>query len=144
MDEIMDELAEQTRSEEVEAEEEPAARDVPEEREEVREDPPASAEEESELLRQAKALVEHFPELQGKEAPEEVIRAAMEGEDLTAAYTRYALAQSRAERERLEKELSARRQSEEAASRAPVQGVSGGPSVGEQGSDPFLAGFLED
>ncbi len=96
------------------------------------------------FARQARELVEQFPELKGQAAPEEVIRAAVEGEDLTAAYTRYALGQSRAEEQRLGRELDALRQNREAASRAPVRGVSGGAAVQERGSDPFLAGFDEE
>lgn len=157
MDEIMEETVEQTREEEPEhpAGEETeweavTEQDVPEEREEETAEGPlpprsdAGEDGEGDLLRQARALVEAFPELRGKEAPDEVIRAAMQGENLTAAYARYALARSRADNARLERELSARQQNAEAAARAPVRGVSGGAAVKEQGRDPFLAGFLED
>ena len=143
MDEMMEEGVEQP-LEELEGVTE---QETPEEREETEAEESVCAPVEAgegELHRQARELVEAFPELRGKEAPEEVIRAAVEGENLTAAYARYALAKSRADNARLERELSARQQNAEAASRAPVRGVSGGAAVGEQGRDPFLTGFLEE
>lgn len=105
---------------------------------------PEEKEKEESLRRQARELVEAFPELRGKQAPPEVIRAAMEGKDLTAAYARHALAHSRTEQLRLERELAAERNNAASAARAPVKGVSGGGAVNERGRDPFLTGFLAD
>lgn len=93
---------------------------------------------------QARELVAAFPELKGRQAPAEVIRAAVQGENLTAAYARHVLAQSRLDNARLERELAAERQNAAAAYRAPVRGVSGGAAVGEQGRDPFLTGLMAD
>ena len=99
---------------------------------------------EEHFRQQARELVTAFPELRGRQAPAEVIRAAVRGENLTAAYARHALAQSRADNARLERELAAERQNAAAALRAPVRGVSGGAAVGEQGRDPFLTGLMAD
>ena len=146
MDEMMEESVDQLREEETEMEA-AAEQSAPEEREEETAEEVVFARDsagEQDLHRQARDLVKAFPELRGKEAPEEVIRAAVQGENLTAAYARYALAQSRADNARMERELFARQQNAEAASRAPVRGVSGGAAVGEQGRDPFLTGFLEE
>lgn len=105
---------------------------------------PLSEGREEHFRSQARDLVAAFPELKGRQAPAEVIRAAMRGENLTAAYARHVLAQSRADNARLERELAAERQNAAAALRAPVRGVSGGGAVGEQGRDPFLTGLMAD
>lgn len=86
-------------------------------------------------------LVEAYPELHGKTIPEEVIDAALKGQTLMVAYTKYIQQKTKADNDRLQKENKTLRQNAEAAKRAPVRGVAKGGATGETADDPFLKGF---
>lgn len=86
-------------------------------------------------------LLEDFPELKGKTLPQEVVDAALKGQTLTVAYTKYLQRQMQADHARLQKENKTLKQNAEAAKRAPVRGVTSGGATKEGISDPFLAGF---
>ena len=88
--------------------------------------------EERDFDREIRELIEKYPELAGKSLPDEVVMAALDGEDLTKAYEAYREEHSHAEEERGGKKT---------ALRAPVRGVSGGEAVRMQGEDDFLRGF---
>ena len=86
-------------------------------------------------------LLKDYPELHGKTLPKEVVDAALSGQSLVVAYTRYAQKQMKAEQDRLQKENSILKQNAETAKRAPVRGVAKGGATKEGITDPFLAGF---
>ena len=87
-------------------------------------------------------LLARRPELleSGKPFPEEVLKAFMDGENLTVAYLDYESKQSAAERQELEKQNRIFRQNQESAKRAPVRGVSGSGGISSK-EDPWLVGF---
>lgn len=86
-------------------------------------------------------LLEAYPELRGKTLPKEVVDAALKGQTLTVAYTKYLQKQTKADNDRLKKENKTLRQNAEAAKRAPVRGVAKGGATGIEAEDPFLKGF---
>ena len=86
-------------------------------------------------------LMEAYPELKGKQVPQEVVDAALKGKTLLVAYTQYLQRQMQADRARLQKENKTLKQNAEAAKRAPVRGVSKGSPTNETAEDPFLKGF---
>ena len=86
-------------------------------------------------------LLREYPELQGKTLPKEVVDAALAGQSLTVAYTKYVQQQTKAEQARLKKENKTLKQNAEAAKRAPVRGVAKGGATNIGADDPFLTGF---
>lgn len=86
-------------------------------------------------------LLEAYPELKGKQVPQEVVDAALKGQTLTVAYSQYRQRQMQAEFERLQKENQTLKQNAETAKRAPVRGVTRGGPTNEKADDPFLRGF---
>ena len=102
---------------------------------------------------EAVLLLQLYPELKGKELPDEVLKASIENnEPLVVTYKRYADEKqkavndaSKAETKKLKKDNKILKQNAEAASRAPVRGVAkGGPVQDPEDDDPFLKGFNED
>lgn len=98
-------------------------------------------------------LLQLFPELKGKEIPDEVLKTSIENnEPLAVTYKKYADEKlkaandaSKAEAKKLKKDNKILKQNAEAASRAPVRGVARGGAVSEpEDDDPFLKGFNED
>ena len=98
---------------------------------------------ERDFRREVTLLLEHYPELKGKTLPDEVAYAAVEGEDLLAAYEAYLAALDAAEIDMREKQNAVQQQNRRMAERAPVRGISGGSAVKLQGEDDFLRGFNE-
>ena len=86
-------------------------------------------------------LLEVYPELKGKKLPEEVAQAALKGERVLVAYSKYINKQKKADNDRLQKENKVLKQNAEAAKRAPVRGVAKGGATGDGQEDPFLKGF---
>ena len=86
-------------------------------------------------------LLEQYPELKGKTLPEEVVLAAMDGEDLIAAYEEYLEEQGLAELDDADDKESLPAKKRSGVKNAPVRGVSGGSAVTVQGEDDFLRGF---
>ena len=86
-------------------------------------------------------LLQVYPELKGKKLPQEVAEAALKGERVLVAYSKYINKQKKADSDRLQKENKVLRQNAEAAKRAPVRGVAKGGATGETAEDPFLKGF---
>ena len=86
-------------------------------------------------------LLRDYPELRGQTLPKEVVDAAMSGQSLTVAYTRYVQQQTKAEQARLKKENQTLKQNAEAAKRAPVRGVAKGGATNVGADDPFIKGF---
>ena len=84
------------------------------------------------------------PELQGKQLPDAVVKAAVGGKSLLHSYLEYEAQQSRAELAKLRKENSVYKQNAAAAARSPVTGVSGGGETDTKPSDPFLQGFSSE
>ena len=98
-------------------------------------------------------LLQLFPELKGKEIPDEVLKASIENnEPLAVTYKKYADEKAKAvndankaEAKKLKKDNKILKQNAEAASRAPVRGVArGGPVQDPEDDDPFLKGFNAD
>lgn len=79
----------------------------------------------------------------GKRLPEEVTKECIEtGRPLTVVYLEWEAKQNQAKYDALLKENKKLKQNAEAASRAPVRGVSrGGPAKDKANDDPFLKGF---
>lgn len=77
---------------------------------------------------EVRQLYEQRPELREKTLPDEVVKACVDGKNLTEAYGDYV-------NEKAEK------QNVSAARRAPVKGVTKGGSVSTQPEDAFLRGF---
>ena len=107
---------------------------------------------------EAQELADKFPELRGQPLPDEVIYESIaRNEPLVDTYGRYKAKQDRAandarksetknlkkENANLRKANSILKQNAEAASRAPVRGVSNS-GVSEKEDDPFLQGFMSD
>lgn len=86
-------------------------------------------------------LLQVYPELKGKKLPDEVAQAALKGERVLVAYSKYINKQKKADNDRLQKENKVLKQNAEAAKRAPVRGVAKGGATGEGPEDPFLKGF---
>lgn len=78
-------------------------------------------------------LISSAPELEGGVLPDAVIDAAAAGKSLKTAYDEFRAAEN-----------EVRQQNEEAKSRAPVGGVSGGGGIVERELDEFLRGLNED
>ena len=93
------------------------------------------------FLPEINELLQVYPELKGKTLPEEVAKAALKGERVLVAYSKYINKQKKADSDRLQKENKVLRQNAEAAKRAPVRGVAKGGATGETADDPFLKGF---
>lgn len=78
----------------------------------------------------------------GKKIPAEVIEATKSGVTLRTAYAEWEANNARAENARVKQERDVNAQRAEAASRAPVRGVTNGnASAKEEAADPWLAGF---
>lgn len=86
-------------------------------------------------------LLQVYPELKGKKLPQEVAEAALKGERVLVAYSKYINKQKKADSDRLQKENKVLKQNAEAAKRAPVRGVAKGGATNEGPEDPFLKGF---
>lgn len=82
------------------------------------------------------------PELKRSDTPfpDEVLKAYMQGENLTVAYLDYESRQAAAQKEALLQRNRMLEQSERVRGQAPVTGVSGGGGTGGQ-EDPWLSGF---
>lgn len=93
------------------------------------------------FLPEINELLAVYPELKGKQLPDEVAQAALKGERVLVAYSKYINKQTKADKDRLQKENKVLRQNAEAAKRAPVRGVAKGGATGETAEDPFLKGF---
>ncbi len=89
-------------------------------------------------------LIGKYPELRGRNLPDEVLMAALDGMDMIEAYEAYRNAGMLPENGRHGRSKGVERQNENAAVRAPVRGVSGGAAVRAQGEDDFLRGFNAD
>lgn len=79
---------------------------------------------------EVRQLYEEHPDLRGEELPEDVVKAVVEGKNLSEAYKDYTT-QEEKQREEQEKR------------RAPVKGVTRGGSVDTQPEDIFLRGFSQ-
>lgn len=94
---------------------------------------------------EVKALLDIRPELQkpGTKLPDEVTKECVEsGKPLSVVYLEWERKQEKARYDALLKENKKLKQTAEAASRAPVRGVSRGAAVkNEADDDPFLKGF---
>jgi hypothetical protein len=97
---------------------------------------------------EVEALLAIRPELRtpGTRLPEEVTEECVKtGKPLSVVYLEYERKQDKARYDALSKEYKKLKQNAEAASRAPVRGVSrGGPVDDKANDDPFLKGFDED
>lgn len=83
-----------------------------------------------------------FPEIQGKQIPDEVIHKALDtGMSLASAYADYKATHDSSRIEQLKKENNRLKQNADAYARAPVSGVSRGGATDTKPSDPFLSGF---
>lgn len=108
-----------------------------------------AGEEESVANRDFKAevadLLRAHPELRGTTLPDSVISACVvNGMPLTSAFESYKRQQSEAENKAIKAENKRLKQNADAASRAPVRGVSKGGPAGAEPEDPFLMGFNSD
>ena len=103
---------------------------------------------------EAVLLLQMYPELKGQTIPDDVLRESIDqNEPLVVTYKRMVADKqlkavtdaSKAEAKKLKKDNKILKQNAEAASRAPVRGVSrGGPTQDAEDDDPFLKGFNED
>ena len=90
-------------------------------------------------------LLTVHPELRGKNLPESVVNdTVVKGMSLTSAYEKYKRQQSEAENKAIKAENKRLKQNADAASRAPVRGVSKGGAADNEPDDPFLVGFNMD
>lgn len=90
-------------------------------------------------------LMKAYPEMVGKQLPQEVVRDAVLGKKtLTEAYRAYKEQQQSTEADKLRKENKILKQNAAAASRAPVTGVTKGGSTEQKAEDPFLKGFNDE
>lgn len=90
-------------------------------------------------------LLQIHPELRGTRLPDEVVTACVvNGRPLVAAYEEYRRRQSEAENRAIKAENKRLKQNADAASRAPVRGVSKGGATNVEPDDPFLIGFNAD
>jgi hypothetical protein len=93
---------------------------------------------------EVEALLDLRPELKkpGTKLPDEVTSECVRtGRPLAVVYLEYEARQEKAKYEELLKENKKLKQNAEAASRAPVRGVSRGGAPSKQEDDPFMAGF---
>lgn len=118
---------------------------------EVKEDTKQAAEDtpkQRDFSAEVKALLEIRPELQkpGTKLPEEVTKECVEsGKPLSVVYLEWERKQEKARYDALLKENKKLKQNAEAASRAPVRGVSKGAAVeNKTEDDPFIRGFDSD
>ena len=97
---------------------------------------------------EVEALLEIRPEFRkpGTKLPDEVTAECVKsGRPLTVVYLEYEAKQSKARYDALLKENKKLKQNAEAASRAPVRGVSkGGAPDAKDNDDPFLRGFMSE
>ena len=94
---------------------------------------------------EAADLLKAHPELRGAKLPDEVVTACVvRGRPLVAAYEEYMRKQSEAETKAIKAENKRLKQNADAASRAPVRGVSKGGATNVEPDDPFLIGFNAD
>ena len=97
---------------------------------------------------EVEALLDIRPDLKkpGTKLPEEVTEECVKsGRPLAVVYLEYEAKQEKAKYDALLKENKKLKQNAEAASRAPVRGVSrGGPVKDKANDDPFLKGFDAD
>ncbi len=88
-----------------------------------------------------KELADAHPEVVGKELPEDIYRACLQGDKPPLrVYESMMLAKQAEEIETLKQQIATLRQNAESASRAPVSAVTGG-GPGEGPEDPFVAAF---
>lgn len=118
---------------------------------EVKEDTKQAAEEAPkgrDFKAEVEALLDIRPDLKkpGTKLPEEVTEECVKtGRPLAVVYLEYEARQEKARYDALLKENKKLKQNAEAASRAPVRGVSkGAPVKDKENDDPFLAGFNAD
>ena len=93
---------------------------------------------------EVEALLELRPELKkpGTKLPDEVTSECVKtGRPLAVVYLEYEARQEKARYEELLKENKKLKQNANAASRAPVRGVSRGGAPSKQEDDPFMSGF---
>lgn len=114
---------------------------------EVKEDTKTAAEDtpkQRDFNAEVKALLDLRPELQkpGTKLPEEVTKECVEsGKPLSVVYLEWERRQEKARYDALLKENKKLKQNAEAASRAPVRGVSKVAVKNEADDDPFIKGF---
>ena len=88
-----------------------------------------------------KELADAHPEVVGKELPEDIYKACLQGDKPPLrVYESMMLAKQAEEIETLKQQIATLRQNAESASRAPVSAVTGG-GAGEVPEDPFVAAF---
>ena len=88
-----------------------------------------------------KELADAHPEVVGKELPEDIYKACLQGDKPPLrVYESMMLAKQAEEIETLKQQIATLRQNAESASRAPVSAVTGG-GVGADPEDPFVAAF---
>ncbi len=88
-----------------------------------------------------KELADAHPEVVGKELPDDIYRACLQGDKPPLrVYESMMLAKQAEEIETLKQQIATLRQNAESASRAPVSAVTGG-GAGAEPEDPFVAAF---
>ncbi len=88
-----------------------------------------------------KELADAHPEVVGKELPEDIYKACLQGDKPPLrVYESMMLAKQAEEIETLKQQIATLRQNDESASRAPVSAVTGG-GAGAEPEDPFVAAF---
>ncbi len=88
-----------------------------------------------------KELADAHPEVVGKELPEDIYKACLQGDKPPLrVYESMMLAKQAEEIETLKQQIVTLRQNAETASRAPVSAVTGG-GAGEVPEDPFVTAF---
>lgn len=113
-----------------------------EEKAEATEETPQQAEPgKRDFVPEVAELLEVYPELRGKKLPKEVVEAAIKGQRVITAYTKYRNKQDKADKAKLKKENETLKQNAESARRAPVRGVAKGGATNVGADDPFLQGF---
>lgn len=94
---------------------------------------------------EVQALVNAYPELQGKQLPDSVVQDCVRNnKSLVVAYAEYKAGREKAEADKLRRENNILKQNAASAARAPVTGSSGGGATDTKPKDPFLEGFDED
>lgn len=90
-------------------------------------------------------LLKAHPELKGTKLPDAVVQACVvSGRPLISAYDEYSRKQSEAENRALKAQNKRLKQNADAATRAPVRGVSKGGAAANEPDDPFIRGFNSD
>ena len=88
-----------------------------------------------------KELADAHPEVVGKDLPEDIYKACLQGDKPPLrVYESMMLAKQAEEIETLKQQIVTLRQNAETASRAPVSAVTGG-GAGEVPEDPFVSAF---